>query len=95
MKSNISYVLLHIDWHDVNSVLNTYHEGGSLAEALVFFKHHPCTRGELYAYSDSEPFDRKKAKLVATKMNSVVKRHDIEERKRKSIIVEVNNSNNN
>ncbi len=87
MKSDIAYVLLHIDCNDETNILGINYEGKSLANALVSLKHHPCTKGEIHSCLEGEGFDRKKSKLIASKSNFTIIRHDIDERKRKTILI--------
>ncbi len=87
MKPEITYILLHIDVNDCNSVLGSTIEGKSLANAIVSLKHHPCTKGEIYSFDELLGFDRKVAKLIATKKDNIIIRHDIEPRQRKEILL--------
>lgn len=82
--SEVAYYILHLDIFNPSMVLFCeVLTGHSLVDAIAALKHHPCALGELYSCANATPFDRTTAKLLVTKKQTQLLRHDVDERRKK------------
>jgi len=72
-----AFAFVHFDVFDENSVLGYQSEFKTLADAIVYLKHHPATLASVFEYPVKfDPYRLQNVRLVATKKDSVITKLD-------------------